>query len=507
MAIDITTEIDDFQNAIYGEEVRGSLISLAEKLVDLANSNESTVNTAASNVAAAVTNLSQLVTAVTGATSDAQNAATSANNAASAANTARVAIELNETERQSAETSRANAETSRVSAESARVTAEQGRTGAETSRQSAELDRATAESSRNVAEQARASAESTRASAEAERVGRENARVANEDLRISNEQGRVNAETDRQRAFNNMAQQVLPTTSTTTLGGMIVGDGLTADANGKVDVVGAGDLETGTHAAATYATKTELSEKANSSHTHSASDVTSGTLPVTRGGTGVTSNPSMLTNLGSMSADDVLKDSPRPGVTGTLPITNGGTGLTASPSMLTDLASTAADDVLDASPRPGVTGTLPVANGGTGGATAAAARTNLGVPSSTDLDNVESSIATVEQSTATASHAKDSHFMLDGELRKATSAIASGESITNSNSTTDTLQGQIDTLQDSVGRLFIEKHSTNGNLQFQVRYPSGEILAFAYRITNDDVTVNVYTNGAWKGQKTIATWS
>lgn len=60
-------------------------------------------------------------------------------------------------------------------------------------------------------------------------------------------------------------------------------------------------------------------------------------------------------------------------VTGTLGASNGGTGLTASPSMLTNLGSTSAADVLAASPRPGVTGTLGLGNGGTGAATAAAA--------------------------------------------------------------------------------------------------------------------------------------
>ena len=49
-----------------------------------------------------------------------------------------------------------------------------------------------------------------------------------------------------------------------------------------------------------------------------------------------------------------------------LPVAKGGTGLSSAPSMLTDLASTTADSPLQASPRPGVTGTLPVANGGTG---------------------------------------------------------------------------------------------------------------------------------------------
>ena len=54
---------------------------------------------------------------------------------------------------------------------------------------------------------------------------------------------------------------------------------------------------------------------------------------------------------------------------GTLAVARGGTGLTASPSMLTNLASTTAANVLAASPRPGVTGVLPVANGGTGSST------------------------------------------------------------------------------------------------------------------------------------------
>ena len=68
------------------------------------------------------------------------------------------------------------------------------------------------------------------------------------------------------------------------------------------------------------------------------------------------------------------------GTQGTLPVARGGTGLTASPSMLTNLGSTAAANVLAASPRPGITGTLGVANGGTGATTADAARTALSVP-------------------------------------------------------------------------------------------------------------------------------
>lgn len=49
-----------------------------------------------------------------------------------------------------------------------------------------------------------------------------------------------------------------------------------------------------------------------------------------------------------------------------LEIANGGTGMTTNPSMLIDLASDKATNVFAAAPRPGVTGTLPVKHGGTG---------------------------------------------------------------------------------------------------------------------------------------------
>ena len=71
---------------------------------------------------------------------------------------------------------------------------------------------------------------------------------------------------------------------------------------------------------------------AASSHNHSAANITSGTLAVGRGGTGITSNPSMLINLASTSAASVFATSPRPGVTGTLPIARGGTGGTSAAS-------------------------------------------------------------------------------------------------------------------------------------------------------------------------------
>ena len=92
--------------------------------------------------------------------------------------------------------------------------------------------------------------------------------------------------------------------------------------------------------------QTQLNGKAASSHNHSASDITSGTLVVGRGGTGVTANPSMLINLGSGSAASVFAASPRPGVTGTLPVSKGGTGATTAAQARENLGISTADDII-----------------------------------------------------------------------------------------------------------------------------------------------------------------
>ena len=73
--------------------------------------------------------------------------------------------------------------------------------------------------------------------------------------------------------------------------------------------------------------------------TLSAANISAGTLAVARGGTGITSNPSMLINLGSTTAASVFASSPRPGVTGTLAVANGGTGATNAKAALTNLGA------------------------------------------------------------------------------------------------------------------------------------------------------------------------
>lgn len=94
---------------------------------------------------------------------------------------------------------------------------------------------------------------------------------------------------------------------------------------------------------------TGLEGKANSSHNHSASNITSGTLPITRGGTNASTAAAARINLGFSYGTSVPTSAPATG--------NGAVFFCQD----------------SGSP-------LSIANGGTGGATQDAARTNLGLP-------------------------------------------------------------------------------------------------------------------------------
>ena len=155
--------------------------------------------------------------------------------------------------------------------------------------------------------------------------------------------------------------------------------------------------------------------KANSSHTHKVSDITSGTLGLTQGGTGSVSGlaeaPRNAIIRKAGDADDYLyytatksgalyasgeNGSP---VFGTLPLAQGGTGSSVSlrdapnGAIIRKLKSdndnelwytSTASGALYATSENGVAsfGTLPIAQGGTGATSAANARKNLGAASS-----------------------------------------------------------------------------------------------------------------------------
>lgn len=91
-----------------------------------------------------------------------------------------------------------------------------------------------------------------------------------------------------------------------------------------------------------------------------------------------------------------------------IPVNKGGSGLTSSPSMLTNLGSTAAATIMQAAPRPGVTGTLPIANGGTGATAVGNAFVNIagmGYSSATDFNNIRlPGIYSINPSTTTGNN-------------------------------------------------------------------------------------------------------
>ena len=160
------------------------------------------------------------------------------------------------------------------------------------------------------------------------------------------------------------------------------------------------------------------------SHNHAASDITSGTLGVSRGGTGQTTKAGIRNTLGlgnttdalpianggtgSTSASDArtaLGITPSnigaaaashthaagSDLTGQVPVANGGTGAATASGARTNLGAAAASHTHDASTD--LTGQVPIANGGTGASTAAAALTALGAASQDDMDDAEQAIA------------------------------------------------------------------------------------------------------------------
>lgn len=379
---DISQEIAAFQNAVYGEEVRGSMISLAEKINDVSEDCEATVESFEEGFDAAVATANEAATAASTAASSANTARTNANNAASSANTAATAANSAASAASATNDSVTQAEAARVTAESARVTAENARASAETDRRTAESARANAESNRASNESTRQENETTRNSAEVSRVSAEANRAAAETQRAGAESSRVSAESSRattfrqmQDAFAEMEQQVIPPATTSTLGGIIVGEGLSVASDGTLSFQ-AGNFETQEHAAATYATITTVNGKANASHNHAATDIASGTLPVARGGTGVSTAAAERERLGLGSS------------TGALPVANGGTGSTSASDARTALDVYSTSDV-------------DTALAGKSDTSHTHTPASLGAATQSDMDDAEQAIADVAADVAT----------------------------------------------------------------------------------------------------------
>ena len=242
-------------------------------------------------------------------------------------------------------------------AESARATAETARASAETSRQSAESSRASAESARISAENDRASAESTRRSDETSRKSYETQRRNAETARADAETARQTAEAKRAADFAIMEQRSKgwlryycsagefdPTTRKPTIEDpdestlyYVPAEHPTADnqwvewqydtegdrwemqgttevtvspvTTAQIDAIANDETVTSSNVlqatGLTYLWAKIKAAFASLVHTHSASDITSGTLGISRGGTGASTAAAARTNLGVTAANVV----------------------------------------------------------------------------------------------------------------------------------------------------------------------------------------------------------
>ena len=266
-------------------------------------------------------------------------------------------------------------------------------------------------------------------------------------------------------AAEEAAGGVTPLMSESTLGGAKLGDGLTITSEklgvspittSQIDTiandgsVNSTNVLNGTRL--TYLWGKIKAKFAAVTHSHAASDITSGTLATDR--------------IPSLSTDKLTS--------GTLPVARGGTGSVThiSNAVLTGNVTGAVKNVSTKSGALYATATngaakfdtLPIAQGGTGATTAADAVANIvdgqdiepasvaatgdvtsgnGVHNLSDKAN-SAALAKVESTTATTVTPVGGIFMLDGVLRKATDAIAVGETINDSNSTVTTMNDKID---------------------------------------------------------------
>lgn len=267
-------------------------------------------------------------------------------------------------------------------------------------------------------------------------------------------------------AAEEAAGGVTPLMSASTLGGAKLGDGLTLSGEALgVDQLSTSQIDSvandGTVNSSKVLTGTRLTylwgkikaKFAASTHEHSASDITSGTLDVAR--------------IPNLSTDKLTS--------GTLPVARGGTGSIThiSNAVLTGNGTGAVKNVstksgaLYATAANGAAqfGTLPIAQGGTGATTAAGAVTNIVngqaiAPSSvaatgevtgkngttthklSDKAN-SAALAYVENATARTNHAVGDTFMFNGNFVQAAVAIAAGETITAAKVTQTTVSDKV----------------------------------------------------------------
>jgi hypothetical protein len=181
---------------------------------------------------------------------------------------------------------------------------------------------------------------------------------------------------------------------------------------------------------------TDLKSKfAAKTHAHAASDITSGTLALARGGTGGTDSETARTNLDAAQSGGALGSLHNAEL---MLVNSVETGSTAVSEHQRGAYFWWNYRLVRATKNISVGNTISI--GGN-------VENAYGMKEMTTL---RESIAPVESVIAMSNHAVGDYFMLGNVLMKATAAIATGEQITTSKATPVTIQSQIDTLRDSV---------------------------------------------------------
>lgn len=269
---------------------------------------------------------------------------------------------------------------------------------------------------------------------------------------------------DAAEAAEEAAGGVTPLMDASTRGGAMLGDGLalTGEKLG-VDPLTTAQIDTvvadGSLTSNKVLTGTRLTYLWSKLKQKFASLV-NGAVAVSQGGTGKTTHTTnaVLTGNGTnavnnvATADGALYATAANGAAqfGTLPVTQGGTGAVTSAGAAENIVDGQAIEPASVAATGEVSGKKGTTTHTLSDKAESGGSTNTLQDAEDEIGSLESSIAYVESVTAKTNHAVGDYFILGNALMRATAAIATGETINASKATPATVQGQIDTLRDSV---------------------------------------------------------
>ena len=186
--------------------------------------------------------------------------------------------------------------------------------------------------------------------------------------------------------------------------------------------------------------------------------------------------------VGSASVPVYVKSNGTVDTCSTLAVDHGGTGITSNPSMLTNLGSTTAASVFAASPRPGITGTLGVGHGGTGKTTVTANNFLVGNGTSALVEKEPAQVRTLIS--AAASDHSHGNLTNSGTITGNGTAISSNSQLVYANSSGTILKSDIKFDGSTTSQALTKKGTfeTFAKITWADSIPSNPILGMIYAI-------------------------